>query len=225
MQGDEHDRLHRGHTSNLEAYEFYLRAKVTPYPPLPDRIRAAREMFEQVMVLDPDFAGGYAGAAWTLSFDEMWSHEVAGSVVDRAMALAQQAIKVDETFAWSYPALGFAFLNKLQHDEAIAASGQAIALQPHDADAHAHQGLILGISGQLAQGIIPLLARRRLLGPGLKRRRGRYVSHAVGKIPRISPEGLEIPKTHTGAGSTRQTTRLGAGGGRGGVGGLKPCAQ
>ena len=72
---------------------------------------------------------------------------------------------------------------------------------------------------------VPLLARRRLLGPGPKRRRGPHVSHAVGKNPRISPEGLEFQKTHTGAGSTRQTTRLDASGGRGGVGGLKPCAQ
>ncbi len=110
-------------------------------------------MFQQVVVLDPDFDGGYAGAAWTLSFDAMWSHEDAGAGVGRAMALAQQAIKVDETFAWSHTALGFAFLNKLQHDKAMAASAQAIALQPNDADAHAHHGLILGISGQHAQGI------------------------------------------------------------------------
>ena len=83
----------------------------------------------------------------------MWFHEEAGAVVERAMALAQQAIGIDETFAWSHTALGFALLNKRQHDDAMAASARAIALQPNDADAHAHHGLILGISGQYAQGI------------------------------------------------------------------------
>jgi adenylate cyclase len=40
LRGDERDRLRRVHTNNLEAYELYIRAKATPYPPLPERIRA-----------------------------------------------------------------------------------------------------------------------------------------------------------------------------------------
>ena len=72
---------------------------------------------------------------------------------------------------------------------------------------------------------VPLLARRRLLGPGPKRRRGPHGSHAVGEISQIPPAGLEFPKTHQGAGGKRETNGPDAGGGCAGVGGLKPCAQ
>jgi adenylate cyclase len=44
LQGDENARLQRVHTHNLNAYELYVRAKSTPYPPIPERIEAAREM-------------------------------------------------------------------------------------------------------------------------------------------------------------------------------------
>ena len=98
------------HADNLEAYELFVRAKAAPYPPIPERIGAAREMFETVIEMAPDFSGGYAGAAAMIGFSALWSHDDVWRDASRAEELAGHAIAADNTFAWSYTALGLALL-------------------------------------------------------------------------------------------------------------------
>ena len=156
LKGDENERLQHVHTHNLGAYELYVRAKATPYPPLPERIDAAREMFEQVIELDPDFAGGYAGLSWMLGFSAIWGHADSAETVTRAMALARKAVELDDSFGWSHVALGQTLMLQGQHEDAIAAVDEAVARQPNDADAHAYRGLLLAMSGRPELGVEPL---------------------------------------------------------------------
>jgi adenylate cyclase len=162
LSGEESARLRRVHTRNLDAYELYVRAKSTPYPPLPDRIDAARAMFEQVIELDPEFAGGYAGVSWMLGFGAMWGHSDPGEIAARAVALARKAVEVDDTFGWAYATLAMALQLQGKHDAAIAAVDEAIARQPNDADAHAYRGLILALAGRPDLGIAPVERAIRL---------------------------------------------------------------
>ncbi|MCK5275803.1 MAG: tetratricopeptide repeat protein, partial [Alphaproteobacteria bacterium] len=156
LKGDENERLQHVHTHNLGAYELYVRAKATPYPPLPERINAAREMFEQVIELDPDFAGGYAGLSWMLGFSAIWGHADSAETVTRSMALARKAVELDDSFGWSHVALGQTLMLQGQHEDAIAAVDEAVARQPNDADAHAYRGLLLAMSGRPELGVEPL---------------------------------------------------------------------
>jgi adenylate cyclase len=162
LKGDESARLQRVHTRNLAAYELYVRAKATPYPPVSERIDAARQMFEQVIELDSEFAGGYAGVSWMLAFSAMWGHFDAQETIARATALARKAVEVDDTFGWSYAALGLALLLQGQHEEAIAAADEAVARQPNDADAHAYRGIILAFAGHPELGLEPVERAIRL---------------------------------------------------------------
>lgn len=156
LRGDEGERLHHVHTHNLGAYELYVRAKATPYPPLPERVGAAQEMFEQVIEMDPDFAGGYAGVSSMLGFGALFGHFDFSETAARAVSLARRGIELDDSFGWSYVALGLALLLQGRHEEAIAAVDEAVARQPNDADAHAYRGLILGLSGRPQLGLEPL---------------------------------------------------------------------
>ena len=149
----ETDSLKRVHTSNLDAYELFIRARTTPYPPVPERINSARKMFETVIKMDPGFAGGYAGVSAMLSLGAMLSHVDASEPIAQAVKMAQKAVSVDETFGWSYTSLGMALLHRKQYDDAIAAALEAITRQPSDADAHAFLGLIQGLGGQYAAGV------------------------------------------------------------------------
>ena len=162
LTGDETARLQQVHTRNLDAYELYVRAKSTPYPPVPERIAAAREMFERVIELDPEFGGGYAGVSWMLGFSAAFGNSDAGEAAARAMALAAKAIEVDDTFGWSYAALGLALSLHGRRKEAVAAFDQAVARQPNDADSHAFRGLILAFAGRLELGIEPVEQAIRL---------------------------------------------------------------
>lgn len=164
LTSSETDNLRAIHTSNLDAYELFVRARATPYPPVPERLESARKMFEQVIELDPEFAGGYAGVSAMTSFTAMWSHEDTTDAIMRALIMAKKAIAMDATFGWSYSALGLAHLNRHEFPEAIAAGRTAITRRPNDADAHAFLGLILGLDGQYAPAI-DLLNRAIRLNP------------------------------------------------------------
>lgn len=148
LKQDEQERFSHVHTSNLEAYELFVRAKATPYPPVPERIKTAREMFEQVIKLDPKFAGGYAGVALTVVMQGFFGHTDPTEIATKALALTRQAIAMDDTFGLSYMTLGQALLLLKRHDEAIAAADDAVARQPNDSDAHAFRGFTLMMSGK-----------------------------------------------------------------------------
>jgi adenylate cyclase len=149
----EQESLRKVHTQNLEAYELFVRAKATPYPPVPDRINAAREMFEQVIEMDPDFAGGYAGVANMLAFRTIFAHGLDSSIVERAEEMARKGIDLDPTLGWSYTGLGFSLILQGKLEDGITAAREAIRRQPDDADAHAFLGMFLGITGNSAEGV------------------------------------------------------------------------
>ncbi len=162
LTGDEDDRLNRVHTHNLDAYQLYVRAKATPYPPIPDRINAARGMFESVIEMDPQFAGGYAGVSWMLSVGALFGHVDVDEMATRSSQLARKAVELDDSFGWSHIALSLALLLQKQHKEAILAVDKAVACQPNEADAHAFRGLILAFDGRPELGIDPINLALRL---------------------------------------------------------------
>jgi adenylate cyclase len=162
LRGDEEERLHRVHTHNLDAYELYIRAKATPYPPIPARIDAAREMFAQVIEMDPDFAGGYAGVALMLALGAMFGHFDVSETGARAEALARKAVELDDSFGWSHMAHGLALLLQGRHEETMAAAEEAVARQPNDADAHTYRGMILALAGSPELGVEPVERALRL---------------------------------------------------------------
>lgn len=149
----ESERLHDVHTTNIDAYETFVQAKTTPYPPVPARLSAANELFGKVVEMAPDFAGGYAGLSWIISFGALWGHsdpEVLGS---RAEALAYKAISVDKAFGWSYSVLSLALLAQRRFDEAVRAAAQGLELLPNDADAHVHCSIVNAMRGNSAEAI------------------------------------------------------------------------
>lgn len=147
------DSLRRVHTNNLEAYELFVRARATPYPPVPERIDSALEMFERVIEMDPNFAGGYAGVSFCLCFGGFWAFSDPSDKIAQAYDMAQKAIAADAAFGWSYTALGFALMHRGQWEEAIGAARDVIRRQPNDADAHAFLGMFLGLVGDHAEGL------------------------------------------------------------------------
>ena len=133
------------HTDNLEAYELFVRAKAAPYPPIPERIGAAREMFETVIEMAPDFSGGYAGAAAMIGFSALWSHDDVWRDASRAEEFAGHAIAADNTFAWSYTALGLALLLQKKY---MAKQYRRLAKQYGASQATRMGTLILGLLRQ-----------------------------------------------------------------------------
>jgi adenylate cyclase len=163
----EHQRLQHVHTRNVEAYELYVRAKSIPYPPVKERIARARDIYQRVIDIDPSFAGGYAGLAAMLAWGTHFGHwDDPETEIERAVVLARKGIEADDTFGWTYTALGLAHLARGEFDEAVAAAEEGERRQPGDADTLAYHAYCQIWIGR-AQEALERLERAIVLNPHL----------------------------------------------------------
>jgi len=153
LSRQESTNLQRVHTANLEAYELFVRARATPYPPVPERIAGAREMFGKVIELDPKFAGGYAGVSWMMSFTQIWGHALDPGIITEAKQLAETACAVDDSFGWAQVTLGMALIPDIQHTKAIEAIRRGLEREPNDAEALVFLGLTLALVGDYEEAL------------------------------------------------------------------------
>lgn len=106
MSSEEEELLKKRSTENIEAYHAYLRGRYYWNKPTAEGLQRATEQFERAIALDPDYALAYAGLADAYNLIGAWGGVPPSLVLPRAKALAQKAIKIDETLAEAHTALG-----------------------------------------------------------------------------------------------------------------------
>jgi adenylate cyclase len=148
LKPGERERLAHAPTDNLEAYNLYLRARATAWPPNLSNILSARNAYARVIEIDPTFAGGHAGKSITHAMEVLFGHSSQPEKAGRlALDSAERAVTLDPEFARSHSALGMAYTALGQHDRAVLAAARAIELQPGDADSHSFHGRSLMFAG------------------------------------------------------------------------------
>jgi adenylate cyclase len=140
-------------TGNLEAYDYYLRGLESLNRQTQEANAQARQMFEKALELDPQYAEAYAFLSLTYfrEWGMQWSQDP--QTLERALALAQQAVTLDDSLAQAHTILGSAYLWKKQYDQAIAEEERAIALDSNFADAYMRLGNILTFAGRPEEAI------------------------------------------------------------------------
>jgi adenylate cyclase len=150
-------RLFGKGTDNLEAFLAVLQG-VEAYRRLniEDNTRA-RQMYEEAIALDPEYAMAYALLGWTHWVDVWfkWSKSPHESK-NRAFELAQKSIALDDTSPQAHGLLSNIYTVKRRHEDAIAEAEKAIALDPNSADAHAWFALALNFAGRPQEAILSL---------------------------------------------------------------------
>ena len=160
----EQQRLGHAPTTNLEAYDYYLRGLECQALTTEETNTQARELFETAIQLDPLFAVAHACLGWTY-FEQWvlgWSQNT--ETLEQAGAWAQQAIALDETLADGHRLLGIVYLWKKQYDQAIAEVEQSIALNPNCADGYVALGDALNWIGK-PEKAIELIEKGMRLNP------------------------------------------------------------
>jgi adenylate cyclase len=162
LKADEQERLFRRHTNNLEAYETFLRARRLGGGGA-NRMAKRMRLYERVIELDPDFAGGYASLSNILRLSVLRGYSASPEEdTKRALSLAQKAIATDDTYAGSYMALARTYRDKHEQDKAVAAAQEAVRLQPSYANGYAFLGLHLHSAGRAEEAIDALKTAARL---------------------------------------------------------------
>jgi len=149
----EQKRPRRPPTKNLDAYEHFLRGLECYWRRTREANAQARRMFERAIELDPDFAAAHAwlGRAYMIEWAFQWSDDP--QIPERAAALAQRAVALDDSLPVAHQTLAYVFLLQKQFAQAIAEAERAMVLEPNDADACVTLGEILSCAGRPQEAV------------------------------------------------------------------------
>src|SRR5687767_4135052 len=139
-------------TTNLEAYDLYLRA-LSLYRRRGAGLRQAEALLEEARTRDPGFARAHALLATVLVTQPYHLPVPVGQQIPRAKAAAERAIALDPGLSEGHQALGMTYLNALDWEPALREVRQAIALDPTSSEAEYRLGFILYTAGQLEEAI------------------------------------------------------------------------
>jgi adenylate cyclase len=140
-------------TTNMEAYECFLRGLEFLSQRSREANAQARELFERAIQLDANFAAAYArlGRTYMLDWSFQWSDDAI--LPERAAALARQAVALDPALPGAHQTLAYVYLMQKQFDQAITEAEEAVRLDPNDADACVTLGEILSCAGRPAEAL------------------------------------------------------------------------
>jgi len=130
----EERRLLKASTKNVEAYEFYLRARKLFQQWTRQSIELARQMFERAIELDPYFAAAWAGLATAHVYLFSWGGR--DPDLQRAHNASTRALELDPELADAHIAAGQSFSMEQRYGEAAAEFERAIELDPTLFDAY-----------------------------------------------------------------------------------------
>lgn len=172
LTSGEKERIAKVPTENLRAYNLYLAGRQNLYQRKLDNLERARELFEQAIALDPQFAKAYSGLSDTLNilfvnFDVLEPDEV----FPKSAELLDKALAIDTEDADIHASLGLLKNSRWnttqqpadleQSDEAFE---RALALNPNHAQAVAWYASSKLDNGDYARAI-ELFERSLVLDP------------------------------------------------------------
>jgi adenylate cyclase len=142
----------RKRTDSLAAYDCLLRGirHLRGYAANDNRL--ARELFEQAIALDPQYALAHAYLALALLVEHR--HEDAPEAIkDRAVASGLLAIRLDPEESRAHTFLSQAYAYKGEFEMALLHSERGLALNPNDANGLVERGWLLAMVGRAEEGI------------------------------------------------------------------------
>lgn len=154
MTYQEENRLARHATNSLMAYDAFQEGQRLFKNSTPETNQQARDMYRIAIGLDPDYGRAYGALAVTLAFDfrRVWT-DAPVETLDRALELAKEGVKLDNTVPQTYWALGFVYLTRKEYDNAETATREALRIAPNYADGFSLLALIQAFLGRPTHAI------------------------------------------------------------------------
>ena len=160
---EEQARFRQAPTTNLDAYDAYLRGMELLYQVTQETNPQARSLFEQATALDPQYAAAYARLGYAY-FLEGIALQQDPQLVRRALEMSQKAVSLDDALPMAHEALGVFSLFQKQYARASTELEHALTVDPNYADAYGWLGNLRNFVGQPEEAI-PLVEQAVRLNP------------------------------------------------------------
>ncbi|QIG46803.1 tetratricopeptide repeat protein [Nordella sp. HKS 07] len=156
----------RKRTGSLSAYDCLLRGIEQLRAYGPEVNRRARELFEQAVALDPQYALAHAYLALSLVIESGY-FSAPDAIKQRALESAVTAVGLDPRESRCHIFLGQIHRFRSEYDLAISHLERGLALNPNDATGMIHLASVLGVSGRAEEGL-EIIHRAIKLDPFLR---------------------------------------------------------
>jgi serine/threonine-protein kinase len=135
-------RMFRRYTTNIEAFDRYLRGRFILNSFRPDAPARAVPLFEQAIDLDPRFAMAYVGIAIAGSQEVFTELRSPAAIVEQMKTAAEKALQIDSSLAEAHAILADV-RGRFEWNWPAAERGfqKAIELNPRSPEAHFHYAL------------------------------------------------------------------------------------
>ena len=147
-------RVHGMGTDNLEAYIKFLQGREIFQHQTKESNIQARQLFEEVIRLDPNYSNAYYFLAAITGLDV--AHGISKSPREsrmKAIELCQKAISLDDSNASAYAYMGNQYAVIGEHEKGIAACERAIEIAPNFTDVYVFFALVLNTAGRSEEAI------------------------------------------------------------------------
>lgn len=151
-------------TSNIQAYDCYLRGRQYFYQVRRQSLEFARQMFTRAISIDPNYARAYAGLADCCSFLYMW-YEAKEENLLGALSASAQAVARDLYSAQANASLGLAQFLSRNYESAREAFEMALSRDPELFEAYYFYGRSCFAQGQYEEAA-GLFAQASRTNPG-----------------------------------------------------------
>jgi serine/threonine-protein kinase len=98
--------LVKRYTENLDAYNLYLKGRFELYKMTREGLDASRNLFEEAIRLDPNYALAHDGLAYSWYLEGFLGFVAPKEAMPKAKAAVRRAIELDETVAEAHATLG-----------------------------------------------------------------------------------------------------------------------
>jgi adenylate cyclase len=154
MSGEQALHWQKNQTTNLEAWEKWLQGDEYFFRFTKGDNATARRLFEEAIVLDPEYAFAYVMQGWTYYIDARmrWVDSRAESI-KMAAKYAQKGMELNDTLDNSYLLMGNVYFLQGQHEKAVAEVERAIALNPNGANNYIGMAEMVGGLGRWDESV------------------------------------------------------------------------
>jgi adenylate cyclase len=130
LSEQEQSSINTAPTTDVRAYEYYLRGRQFFHRLRGNDMIYARQMFDQAIEIDPNFVLAWAGRADCYAFVEMYVKADDENRIEASRS-SERALELDSALAEPHASRGLAYLVNEQFDEAIEEFETAIQLNPN----------------------------------------------------------------------------------------------